>query len=61
MPAELRPLKYTDDVVHSLDPAEQFVTLGEQRQCRGPQARHIFGKRIGRHHRARDSNTIRLA
>jgi hypothetical protein len=59
VPAELRPLELPDDVVHPLDPADQFVALGEQRQRHGPQARHILGKSIGRRHREVDSTIFR--
>jgi hypothetical protein len=57
----LRPLELPDDVVHPVDPAEQFVALDEQRQCRGPQARHILGKSIGRRHREVDSTIFQLS
>ena len=59
VPAELRPLELADDVVHRLDPADQFVALDEQRQRHGPQARHILGKSIGRCHREVDSTIFR--
>ena len=60
VPTELYPLELPDDVVHPIDPAEQFVALGEQRQRRGPQTRHVLGKRIGCRHRDPDSTTFRL-
>ena len=59
VPTKLRSLELPDDVVHPLDPEEQFVALGEQRQRCGSQARNILRKRIGRRHRDPDSTTIR--
>jgi hypothetical protein len=61
VPAVLRSLELPDDVVHPLDPAEQFVAFGEQRQRRGLQTRHILGKGIGRRHREPDSTIFRRA
>jgi hypothetical protein len=36
MAAVLRALELPNDMVHPLDAAEQFVTFGDQRECRGP-------------------------
>jgi len=38
---------------------KQLVSLGEQRQRGAPQARQIFGKRIGRRHGDPDSTIFR--
>src|SRR5579864_150261 len=50
VPAELCPLELPDNVVHPLDAAQQFVTLGNQRQRRSPQLRQVFRKRVHRRH-----------
>ena len=36
MAAVLRTLELPNDMVHPLDAAEQVVTFGDQRECRGP-------------------------
>ena len=54
-------LELPDELAHPLDAAEQFVALGDQRQCCRPQARHIFGKRVGRRYRSPGSTIFRLA
>jgi len=61
VPAELGSLQLPDNQLHPLDATEQRVALGDQRQRRGPQARHVFGKRIRRRHCDPDSTTVRLA
>ena len=61
MPAELGSLELPNDLAHSLDTAEQFVALGDQRHRRGAQAQHVFGKRVGRRHRSPDSTIFRPA
>jgi hypothetical protein len=61
MPAELCSLELPDELAHPLDAAEQFVALGDQRQRRRPQARHVPGKRVGRRHRSPGSTLFRLA
>jgi hypothetical protein len=61
VPAELGPLQLPDDQLHPLNATEQRVALGSQRLDRGPQARHVFEKRIRRRHRDPDSTIDRLA
>ena len=61
MPPELCALELANDLAHPLDAAEQFVALGDQRQRRRPQTRHVSGKRVGRRHRSPASTLFRLA
>src|ERR1700760_4878565 len=59
--AELRSLELSDQLGHPLDPAEQFVALGDQRQRRRPQAQYVSGKRVGRRHRSPASTLFQPA